>query len=99
MTPQEVEEIKARHFLYKLHGVVVTPETCNGCHQRWPCDSARLVAEVERLQEGLRTILEEHAEIAKAGNYGSECCTCSPQDGGWPCVTALEARAALGGEE
>ncbi len=50
-------------------------------------------------EKGLRAILEEHAEIAKAGRYGSECCTCSPQDGNWPCVTVLEARAALGGED
>lgn len=53
--------------------------------------------EVERLQEGLRAILQEHREI-KAPER-SYCLICAPGDGRWPCVTVLEARAALGGED
>ena len=68
---------------------------CACCMQRWPCDTEVALVANERLREGLRAILEYHQEIAKAGPYGSECCTCSPQDGKWPCVTVLEARAAL----
>ena len=55
--------------------------------------------EVERLQEGLRAILREHRRITETVGRQPQCCTCNPQDKRWPCVTVLEARAALGGEE
>ena len=58
-----------------------------------------LRAEVERLQEGLRAILREHRRITETVGRQPQCCTCNPQDKRWPCVTVLEARAALGGEE
>ena len=65
------------------------------------CDAARLLAEVERLRKGLRAVLREHWESATPGSRGllRHCGICSPQEKRWPCVTVLEARAALGGEE
>ena len=65
------------------------------------CDAARLVAEVERLREGLRAVLREHWESATPGSRGllRHCGICSPQENRWPCTTVLEARAALGGED
>ena len=99
LTPQELEEIKARHQERVTHYAWGDGRTCEDCNMDWPCEQAILAARIEELEKGLRAILEEHQEIAKAGPYGSECCTCSPQDGNWPCVTVLEARAALGGED
>lgn len=100
MKEEEFAAIKARHPRER--------HDCPSCDEyvcsRGPwevCDAARLVAEVERLQEGLRAILREHGEVAKHGSRGllRECRICAPQESRWPCVTVLEAREALGGEE
>ena len=91
MTPEEFAAIKARH----------QPDrdlVCAECGQGWPCQSALLVAEVERLQEGLRAILREHTpdpEFPETHPW-ARCTICSPQEERWPCSTVLEARAALG---
>ncbi len=60
-----------------------------------------LVARIEELEKGLRAVLREHWESATPGSRGllRHCGICSPQEKRWPCTTALEARAALGGEE
>lgn len=53
--------------------------------------------EVERLQEGLRAILQEHTpdpEFPETHPW-ARCTICSPQEERWPCSTVLEARAAL----
>lgn len=59
-------------------------------------DVPDLAGRIDKLKAGLQAILQEHVEAPKAGLHGSECCTCAPQDKLWPCVTVLEARAALG---
>jgi hypothetical protein len=59
-------------------------------------DVPDLTSRIDKLKAGLQAILQEHVEAPKAGLHGSECCTCTPQDKLWPCVTVLEARAALG---
>lgn len=59
-------------------------------------DVPDLTSRIDKLKAGLQAILQEHVEAPKAGLHGSECCTCAPQDKLWPCVTVLEARAALG---
>ena len=92
ITSQELEEIKAEHI----------PDergyACACCEEPWPCDKVRLVVRIEELEKGLRAILREHGpEIWQWG--GEHCGICSPQDKHYPCVTAQEARAALGGDE
>ena len=101
MTPQELEEIKARHRERVTHYAWGDGRTCEDCNMDWPCEQAILAARIEELEKGLRAILREHGEVAKHGSRGllRECLICTPQDGNWPCVTVLEARAALGGEE
>lgn len=49
------------------------------------------------LERGLRAILREHRPTDVTGRL--RCVLCSPGDSNWPCVTVLEARAALGGEK
>ena len=98
MTPEELVEIKARHWKIGGRGTVY-PEQCV-CGLMWPCDAGRLLAEVERLQEGLRAILKGHAcdpEFPETHPW-ARCTICSPQEKRWPCSTVLEARAALEGK-
>lgn len=49
---------------------------------------------IDRLEAGLRAVLEEHKEVRASGR--SYCLVCGPGDGYFPCVTVAEARAALG---
>ena len=58
---------------------------------------ARLLSEVERLRGGLEAILREHAEDTALNPH--HCVICGAADGYWPCVTVLEALAALEGKE
>lgn len=89
MNTKELEEIKARHF--------PTPSglVCDYDTEPWPCDVKVVLAKVERLREGLRAILREHQESRSRPNL---CRLCGAHDN-WPCVTVLEARAALEGED
>ena len=98
MNAEEFADIKARHW--NQGGFHLCPEceeyTCtHGIVDA--CDAGRLVAEVERLQKGLRAILREHRAVRTP--VRPYCCICAPQEGEWPCTTVLEAGAALGGEE
>jgi hypothetical protein len=71
------------------------------CYPDAPCRGCELPvlrAEVERLRGGLRAILDQHREISE-GSRRAHCEVCYPQDGVYPCVTVLEARAALEGRE
>lgn len=95
MSEEELAAIRARHWKVGGRGTAY-PEQCV-CGLAWPCDAGRLVAEVERLQEGLRAILREHRAVRTP--VRPYCCICAPQEGEWPCTTVLEAGAALGGEE
>ena len=95
MSEEELAAIRARHWKVGGRGTAY-PEQCV-CGLAWPCDAGRLVAEVERLQEGLRAILREHYGLED--RYGMCCVLCNPQEKRWPCTTVLEARAALGGED
>jgi hypothetical protein len=78
----------------RWHRLSTKPELVN-------CDRMKLLAEVERLRGALERIAAEHSpDPADATFYRGKmefgsCRICSPQDGGWPCVTALEARDAL----
>ncbi len=99
MNAEEFADIKARHW--NQGGFHLCPEceeyTCtHGIVDA--CDAGRLVAEVERLQKGLRAILREHRPVTFYG-HAAHCQLCSPQEKRWPCTTVLEARAALGGED
>ena len=96
MTPQEVEEIKARHRERVTHYAWGDGRTCEDCKMDWPCEQAILLARIEELEKGLRGILREHTPVGKPGRWS--CWMCSPHDSRWPCVTVLEARAALEGE-
>lgn len=51
---------------------------------------------IQKLEAGLRAILREHGEdvVANPGH----CLICGAADGYWPCVTVIEARAALGAD-
>ena len=98
MKEEEFAAIKARHPRER--------HDCPSCDEyvcsRGPwevCDAARLLAEVERLQEGLRAILADHNPYPVRPGGRTWCIVCSPQDGNWPCSTVLEASVALGGEE
>ncbi len=95
MSEEELAAIRARHWKVGGRGTAY-PEQCV-CGLAWPCDAGRLVAEVERLQKGLRAILREHRAVRTP--VRPYCCICAPQEGEWPCTTVLEAGAALGGEE
>lgn len=89
ISPQEVVEIMAEH---------VPDErgyACTSCEGPWPCDKRRLASRIEDLETSLEFILREHYKVLNGQHEA--CCTCSPQDSDWPCVTVLEARAALGG--
>ena len=98
MNADEFAEIKARHPRDRHDCLNCDEYVCS--RGEWDiCDAACLVSEVERLQEGLRAILREHRRITETVGRQPQCCTCNPQDKRWPCVTVLEARAALGGEE
>ena len=55
-----------------------------------------LASRIEELEKGLRAILREHEQDADNPKH---CVICAANDGYWPCVAVLEARAALGGEE
>ncbi len=55
----------------------------------------KLLTRIEELEKGLRAILREHQESRSRPNL---CRLCGAHDG-WPCVTVLEARSALGGED
>ena len=90
MTPEELEAIKARHPQGR-------EGYCIADGQGLPCETSRLVAEVERLRGGLEAVLREHTPEAPDGR-ADRCRLCSPQEKRWPCVTVLEARAALEGE-
>ena len=52
-----------------------------------------LVSRIEDMERGLRAILREHHQVRRGGY--ARCSVCSSVDGRWPCVTVLEARAAL----
>ena len=92
MTDQEWQAIEARHF--------PTPSgrVCDYDPAPGPCDVRVVLAEVERLRGGLRAILDQPREISE-GSRRAHCEVCYPQDGVYPCVTVLEARAALEGRE
>ena len=77
-----------------MHAPVFSGARCACCMQRWPCDTEVALARIEELEKGLRAILSQHREIAE-GARRSHCEVCYPQDGVYPCVTVLEARAAL----
>ncbi len=97
MTPQELEEIKARHRERVTHYAWGDGRTCEDCNMDWPCEQAILAARIEELEKGLRAILREHGE--DTSENPNHCRICGAADGYWPCVAVLEARAALGGEE
>ena len=122
MTDAALDAVKGRHE--QVWVGVPGKSLCEGYFVPvpYPCDVARLLAEVERLREenavgrqavetnwklldrlardesGLQAILREHHEVETHGS-AMQCCTCGPQEKRWPCITVLEARAALGGEE
>jgi uncharacterized small protein (DUF1192 family) len=52
-------------------------------------------AEVDRLRGALERILAEHVPEGWPDRAAEHCAICSPQESRWPCVTVLEARAAL----
>jgi hypothetical protein len=90
MTEEELEAIRVRH-------VPAGRWSCRKCGQTCaPCDAMVLGHEIERLRGALERILAAHQEIV--GVTRSYCLICAPGDGRWPCVTVLEARAALGVE-
>ena len=103
MNAEELAAIKARHR------PGADGQCCGACWAEypyvsapvpalWPCDAARLVAEVERLQEGLRAVLERHVcdpEFPETHPW-ARCVVCFTTEKRWPCTTVLEARAALG---
>ena len=110
MNAEELAAIKARHpddlasydsarlaEIERWHRECLRPCTCWGrMALNEPCETALWIAEVERLQEGLRAILREHRKITETIGRQPQCCTCNPQEKRWPCTTVLEARAALG---
>jgi len=57
-------------------------------------DAKAFLAEIDRLRGALERILAEHKGIAVGDR--TYCRLCVPGDASWPCVTVLEARAALG---
>jgi hypothetical protein len=88
MTEAELEAIRA------LGHLGMKPGACSGgeeCRFRGAIDD--LLSEVERLRGGLRAVLREHTMDNWAGR--DYCRLCSPKESRWPCVTVLEARAAL----
>ena len=90
MTEAELEAIRA------LGHLGMKPGACSGgeeCRFRGAIDD--LIGDMERLREGLRAILREHQESRSRPNL---CRLCGAHDN-WPCVTVLEARAALEGED
>ena len=98
----ELEDIKAR--LREIRGSLEVPsEASFETMRRWcwtAVDAAdAYLARVEELEKGLRAILADHNPYPVRPGGRTWCIVCSPQDGNWPCVTVLEARAALGGEK
>ena len=72
-----------------------------GVFERMAEELDALRAEVERLRGGLEAVLEGHTcdpEFPETHPW-ARCTICSPQEKRWPCVTVLEARAALEGRE
>lgn len=101
MNAGDLAEIKARHA-EPGHACPHCEEYCcadGGFHKCGePCAENRLVAEVERLQEGLRAVLERHVcgpEFPETHPW-ARCVVCFTTEKRWPCTTVLEARAALG---
>lgn len=98
MSSQEMEELEARigERMRLLISSAPWP-TAHDFAAYYAEDVPHLASRIDELEAGLRAVLEEHVEAPKEGLHGSECCTCAPQDKLWPCVTVLEARAALEG--
>ena len=89
----ELEQAQVWRFHHPRVSIATGPSVCNADSQVWPCDAHKLRAEVERLRVGLLAILREHHQVCRGGY--ARCSVCSSVDGRWPCVTVLEARAAL----
>jgi len=97
MTEAELAAIRARHPQEGHDCPHCQEYNCADgmyCAPKGVCDSAKLLTEVERLRGALERILAEHVEVV-AGDR-TYCPICAPGDGHYPCVTVLEARAALG---
>lgn len=65
----------------------------------WPCDAALFATRIDEMEKekqvmehGLRIILREHRELSTTGR----CRVCGTNEGLYPCLTALDALAALG---
>lgn len=54
---------------------------------------------IKDLESALQAILAEHKQLSYEGEGWVYCILCSPQEGRYPCVTALLARDALGDGE
>ena len=71
MTGEELEEIRAEHRRVRFHGA----DHCIGCTRRyggyheWPCETAGLLAEVDRLRE---LAAERAEEIMRLGDEVAE---------------------------
>ena len=99
MTPQEVEEIKARHQERVTHYAWGDGRTCEDCKMDWPCEQAILLARIEELEKVVAAAREAKQAVLKWANtcdhIGCECDNVLadelPDD--WM------ARAALGGED
>lgn len=92
MTEDELEAIEREHRRSEGSLLLYDHALCAGCSAAWPCDAARLLAEVRRLHEAGAELIAELHDAAAPHLYGRETAELTAELAAWRARFGLPAQ-------